>query len=403
MFKFLAFIVFSLSMFCVAVPNVCYASDVGLSEVQKQQAPERNNEVLNKVRASIQNILKKCQSATHFILYTVGLLGIMLIAMRMAFSDQNMQAFIAEVFKYTIVLGILYTAIANTDTITTWIQSFSMLALTDSVLASDPEDFQAKMFDVVLNILDRVAMRYESLSGFSNFGDKISTLFIGVFCIFLTAVIVLNYLITLIKMYLVINFGMLALATSGCSLTNRSATNYMRECISYAVQLFMLIAIAELAREIFTNFFLDDKHGFDNIIDYLLGVLIMLIFAVLSYSAPAAIGKLFDSENNAGHITPMASVAGAYRSGKWLADNTGLTAGGRAIKNFAKQKTRDLALGGLNKALTGTKNGMSNSYNYLTGKSGKTPSDAKPGINDAKSNFTSKSKPSDESLFGGKK
>lgn len=47
------------------------------------------------------------------------------------------------------------------------------------------------------------------------------------------AVILINYILTLIKLYFVLNIGVLAVALGGCSINNSYAMNYLKECFSY--------------------------------------------------------------------------------------------------------------------------------------------------------------------------
>lgn len=119
----LAVVFFSLSV------SPCYANSDIMSNAKKTEYTQNQKDIFNQIKTSIEDTSKKIQSAALKILYAVGLLGVILIGMRFVFSDSNIQAFFAEVVKYTLLMGILKFTIENADNIVTIIESFALNTL----------------------------------------------------------------------------------------------------------------------------------------------------------------------------------------------------------------------------------------------------------------------------------
>lgn len=290
----------------------CYASSDIMSNTQKTEYAQNQKDIFNQIKTSIEATSQKIQSAALKIFYTVGLLGVILIGMRFVFSDSNIQAFFAEVVKYTLLMGILKFTIENADGIVTIIESFALNTL-DNSKAVNTEDM---LIDRLLDTILMVATKVEA----AGWLDAIVYTVLGAIVVCLVTVILINFIIILVKMYLVVHVGIIAVALAGCSLTNKYALNYMRECISYALQLLSILAICMVLDSIMENQFTahtgkDASEILSTITDYFVTIAIFAIFAALSVSVPNAIGNLVDS-NGASSITPIAAAAAVYKAGK---------------------------------------------------------------------------------------
>ena len=290
----------------------CYASSDIMSNTQKTEYAQNQKDIFNQIKTSIEATSQKIQSAALKIFYTVGLLGVILIGMRFVFSDSNIQAFFAEVVKYTLLMGILKFTIENADGIVTIIESFALNTL-DNSKAVNTEDM---LIDRLLDTILMVATKVEA----AGWLDAIVYTVLGAIVVFLVTVILINFIIILVKMYLVVHVGIIAVALAGCSLTNKYALNYMRECISYALQLLSILAICMVLDSIMENQFTahtgkDASEILSTITDYFVTIAIFAIFAALSITVPNSIGNLVDS-NGASSITPIAAAAAVYKAGK---------------------------------------------------------------------------------------
>ena len=290
----------------------CYANSDIMSNTQKTEYAQNQKDIFNQIKTSIEATSQKIQSAALKIFYTVGLLGVILIGMRFVFSDSNIQAFFAEVVKYTLLMGILKFTIENADSIVTIIESFALNTL-DNSKAVNTEDM---LIDRLLDTILMVATKVEA----AGWIDAIIYTLLGAIIVCLVTVILINFIIILVKMYLVVHVGIIAVALAGCSLTNKYALNYMRECISYALQLLSILAICMVLDSIMENQFTahtgkDASEILSTITDYFVTIAIIAIFAALSISVPNAIGNLVDS-NGSSNLTPIAAAAASYKAAK---------------------------------------------------------------------------------------
>ena len=290
----------------------CYANSDIMSNTQKTEYAQNQKDIFNQIKTSIEATSQKIQSAALKIFYTVGLLGVILIGMRFVFSDSNIQAFFAEVVKYTLLMGILKFTIENADGIVTIIESFALNTL-DNSKAVNTEDM---LIDRLLDTILMVATKVEA----AGWLDAIVYTVLGAIIVFLVTVILINFIIILVKMYLVVHVGIIAVALAGCSLTNKYALNYMRECISYALQLLSILAICMVLDSIMENQFTahtgkNASEILSTITDYFVTIAIFAIFAALSITVPNSIGNLVDS-NGASSITPIAAAAAVYKASK---------------------------------------------------------------------------------------
>ena len=293
----------------------CYASSDIMSNTQKTEYAQNQKDIFNQIKTSIEATSQKIQSAALKIFYTVGLLGVILIGMRFVFSDSNIQAFFAEVVKYTLLMGILKFTIENADNIVTIIESFALNTLDNSKAVNTEDMLINRLLDTILMVATKVEA--------AGWIDAIIYTLLGAIIVCLVTVILINFIIILVKMYLVVHVGIIAVALAGCSLTNKYALNYMRECISYALQLLSILAICMVLDSIMENQFTahtgkDASEILSTITDYFVTIAIIAIFAALSISVPNAIGNLVDS-NGSSNLTPIAAAAASYKAAKLAA------------------------------------------------------------------------------------
>ena len=291
----------------------CYANSDIMSNTQKTEYAQNQKDIFNQIKTSIEATSQKIQSAALKIFYTVGLLGVILIGIRFVFSDSNIQAFFAEVVKYVLLMGILKFTIENADNIVTIIESFALNTLDNSKAVNTEDMLINRLLDTILMVATKVEA--------AGWIDAIIYTLLGAIIVCLVTVILINFIIILVKMYLVVHVGIIAVALAGCSLTNKYALNYMRECISYALQLLSILAICMVLDSIMENQFTahtgkDASEILSTITDYFVTIAIIAIFAALSISVPNAIGNLVDS-NGSSNLTPIAAAAASYKAAKW--------------------------------------------------------------------------------------
>lgn len=290
----------------------CYANSDIMSNTQKTEYAQNQKDIFNQIKTSIEATSQKIQSAALKIFYTVGLLGVILIGIRFVFSDSNIQAFFAEVVKYVLLMGILKFTIENADNIVTIIESFALNTLDNSKAVNTEDMLINRLLDTILMVATKVEA--------AGWIDAIIYTLLGAIIVCLVTVILINFIIILVKMYLVVHVGIIAVALAGCSLTNKYALNYMRECISYALQLLSILAICMVLDSIMENQFTahtgkDASEILSTITDYFVTIAIIAIFAALSISVPNAIGNLVDS-NGSSNLTPIAAAAASYKAAK---------------------------------------------------------------------------------------
>ena len=391
----------------------CYANSDIMSNTQKTEYAQNQKDIFNQIKTSIEATSQKIQSAALKIFYTVGLLGVILIGMRFVFSDSNIQAFFAEVVKYTLLMGILKFTIENADSIVTIIESFALNTLDNSKAVNTEDMLINRLLDTILMVATKVEA--------AGWIDAIIYTLLGAIIVFLVTVILINFIIILVKMYLVVHVGIIAVALAGCSLTNKYALNYMRECISYALQLLSILAICMVLDSIMENQFTahtgkDASEILSTITDYFVTIAIIAIFAALSITVPNSIGNLVDS-NGASSITPIAAAAAVYKAGKKAfgkkdkpsenGNKGSVTALSRATSLFSRKNLGEVAQPSASDIKTGLSgsNGSSESSSGSKSDLGSTNGSSKSSSgskSDLGSNTSSKSSSGSKSDLGSK-
>ena len=402
----LAVVFFSLSV------SPCYANSDIMSNAKKTEYTQNQKDIFNQIKTSIEDTSKKIQSAALKILYAVGLLGVILIGMRFVFSDSNIQAFFAEVVKYTLLMGILKFTIENADNIVTIIESFALNTLDNSKAVNTEDMLINRLLDTILMVATKVEA--------AGWIDAIIYTLLGAIIVCLVTVILINFIIILVKMYLVVHVGIIAVALAGCSLTNKYALNYMRECISYSLQLLSILAICMVLDSIMENQFTahtgkDASEILSTITDYFVTIAIIAIFAALSISVPNAIGNLVDS-NGSSNLTPIAAAAASYKAAKWAfgkkdkpsenGNKGSVTALSRATSLFSRKNLGEVAQPSASDIKTGLSGSNGSSKSSSGSKSdlgSKGSSESSSGSkSDLGSNTSSKSSSGSKSDLGSK-
>lgn len=256
--------------------------------------------IISEIKSSVETANKKLVVAAKKILYTMLLISIVLLGYK-CISGGDFHALFIELGKFFIIAGALYGIVENTDYIIKIIESIPSIVL-DAKDTSNPE---SKIMKVLLDLVEQVGAVIEA----TNWKMKIPVAIVGLSAIALVTIILINYIIILLKMYFVINIGVIAVGLGGCSINNRYAMNYLKEAISYSLQLLAMMMIIVTLSTYIQNFIQNSTMAKDvsSLLPCIMLTIVVSIFAVLSISIPNSISQLIDGFGH-NSISPIAAA-----------------------------------------------------------------------------------------------
>ena len=269
--------------------------------------------IIETIKQSIEESNAKIVLAAKHILYTMLLASILLIGFK-CISGDNFTNFFAELFKFIFIAGVIFWAIEHSGDIIATIEKIPQFIMDTG--GKRPEE---DIFNILADQILSAGARIDAASWY----DKPTMTIVSVISIAFITIILINYILLMIKMYFVLNIGVLALAIGGCSIHNQYAMNYLKECLSYTLQLITLIIIIKVLIT-YTNEFLPLQNDVSTILACILFTVVTAIFAVLAEQIPNAVGSLIGGSSSSG-ISPMSAAKTAAAA---------TTAAATAINNF---------------------------------------------------------------------
>ena len=252
--------------------------------------------IIETIKLSIEKANTKIVKAAKHILYTMLLASILLIGFK-CISGDNFSNFFAELFKFIFIAGVIFWAIEHSGDIIATIEKIPQFIMDTG--GKNPEE---DIFNILADQILSAGARIDAASWY----DKPTMTIVSVISIAFITIILINYILLMIKMYFVLNIGVLALAIGGCSIHNQYAMNYLKECLSYTLQLITLIIIIKILIT-YTNEFLPLQNDVSTILACILFTVVTAIFAVLSEQIPNAVGSLIGGSSSSG-ISPMSAT-----------------------------------------------------------------------------------------------
>ena len=270
--------------------------------------------IIETIKVSIEKVNTKIVKAAKNILYTMLLASILLIGFK-CISGDNFTNFFAELFKFIFIAGVIFWAIEHSSDIIATIEKIPQFIMETPGGYKPEED--------IFNILEDQILSAGARIDAASWYDKPTMTIVSVISIAFITIILINYILLMIKMYFVLNIGVLALAIGGCSIHNQYAMNYLKECLSYTLQLITLIILIKILVT-YTNEFLPLQNDVSTILACILFTVVTAIFAVLAEQIPNAVGSLIGGSSSSG-ISPMSAAKTAAAA---------TTAAATAINNF---------------------------------------------------------------------
>ena len=270
--------------------------------------------IIETIKVSIEKVNTKIVKAAKNILYTMLLASILLIGFK-CISGDNFTNFFAELFKFIFIAGVIFWAIEHSSDIIATIEKIPQFIMETPGGYKPEED--------IFNILEDQILSAGARIDAASWYDKPTMTIVSIISIAFITIILINYILLMIKMYFVLNIGVLALAIGGCSIHNQYAMNYLKECLSYTLQLITLIILIKILVT-YTNEFLPLQNDVSTILACILFTVVTAIFAVLAEQIPNAVGSLIGGSSSSG-ISPMSAAKTAAAA---------TTAAATAINNF---------------------------------------------------------------------
>ncbi len=269
--------------------------------------------IIETIKQSIEKSNAKIVLAAKNILYTMLLASILLIGFK-CISGDNFTNFFVELFKFIFIAGVIFWAIEHSGNIIATIEKIPQF-----IMDTGGKRLEEDIFNILADQILSAGARIDAASWY----DKPTMTIVSVISIAFITIILINYILLMIKMYFVLNIGVLALAIGGCSIHNQYAMNYLKECLSYTLQLITLIILIKVLIT-YTNEFLPLQNDVSTILACILFTVVTAIFAVLSEQIPNAVGSLIGGSSSSG-ISPMSAAKTAAAA---------TTAAATAINNF---------------------------------------------------------------------
>lgn len=268
----------------------------------------------------IQQATEKATVAVRNACYTVFKAGLVIsivaAAARLLFQGANFQAFCMEMVKVVFWGGLALGIINHTDTITSLVLNFADYFLWDDYSFSD----QGVLF-AMLDRLDTINFTFGQKLNWSitgNWGLSLTLFFVLGAITVCFAVMFINYLFLITKLYLVLNLGIIAVAVGGAAVSNRYAMNYLKQVVGYAIEL-MVFAVFLSVIFYYVNMMTKGTNAMQDLLstaqDAIYLVLPLAVFAVLSTIVPRSISALVEAPHEHAGV---GVIAGAMAAGNAL-------------------------------------------------------------------------------------
>lgn len=252
--KMLFTVLFSALALFVATAEPSYAGD----EEKKVTSPQISViNTLNLIKSSALKVSEKLSEKALELLWGLALISLSFLAIKQIFSGADFNTLFAEIVKFIMTIGFFifilnpkYIGIAK---LIKFVEDWLNIIQTDGVPNHTPEQFIRNIFNsgwlvfcwVVSCGKDRLYLDFV-WPGFSDLAQYIisiivvSALFIVFIC--MTA----NFILTLVKAYITICCGVLAVGFGGLTWTNSWAVNYLKQLIKFGFELMCFVFIVDI-------------------------------------------------------------------------------------------------------------------------------------------------------------
>lgn len=380
--KTLLAVLCSALMLLTILASPCYA------EAEPKEKLGVNSNTASYPVVSITNAFKKqagelgvklAEKATQ-LLWGLALITLCFVGIKQIFSGADFNTLFSEMIKFIMGIGfflwILDPKYIGVGKLITFVENFvKIIPIGDITIhgkaldSTDATHFVGSIFDIGWAILCSVATRGQSIDElFTRYPEDmfmwpeyIFSLIIVILIFVLYISISANYILTLVKAYITICCGVLAVGFGGLTWTNSWAVNYLKQLVKLGFELLAFVFVVSLMIKVQTGFL--HVYVFSGHVIPFEETLLLLLMTVmtffLAHSIPPAVTSMMSGEGGGFSMSAASQGAMAMTAAK----ATGVT----GLAKFGAKGTGKLA-----------KWGASSIYKRIKGSGKEGSADIKP-------------------------
>lgn len=348
--KMLFAVLFSALALFVVTAELSYAGD----KITPQGNPHADvTNTMKLVKESAIKISEKLSDRATELLWGLALISLAILAIKQIFNGANFNTLFAEMIKFIMGIGffvwILDPKYIGVGKLITFVEGWLNIIPTGGVSNHTPEAFIKNMFTAGWRVLCEVASlgKYALDLDFiipgileGGFGAYALSLIIAsaVFIIFIC--MTANFILTLVKAYITICCGVIAVGFGGLTWTNSWAVNYLKQLVKLGFELMCFVFIVNVLLGMILTVINQPSLEMRpiNLSEVFVIFTESLLIFILAHSVPSAVVSMIEGhDTKSSEMSPVAQGAMAMKTGS-LAMKTGSLAKQGASKLYARLK-----------------------------------------------------------------
>lgn len=348
--KMLFAVLFSALALFVVMAEPSYAGD----KITPQANPAMSiANTMKLVKQSAIKISEKLSERATELLWGLALISLSFLAIKQIFSGADFNTLFAEIVKFIMTIGffvfILNPKYVGVDKLITFVEGWLDIIPTGGVSNHTPEAFIKNMFVTGWRVLCYVASLGKQVL---NLDFIIPGIMDGGFCAYALSLLIAiaifilflcmtaNFILTIVKAYITICCGVLAVGFGGLTWTNSWAVNYLKQLVKLGFELMCFVFIVNVLLDMILTVI--NQPTLQKRPMYLSEAFVIfaesLLIFILAHSVPSAVVSMIEGhDTKSSEMSPVAQGAMAMKTGS-LAMKTGSLAKQGASKVYARLK-----------------------------------------------------------------
>ena len=348
--KMLFAVLFSALALFVVMAEPSYAGD----KITPQANPAMSiANTMKLVKQSAIKISEKLSERATELLWGLALISLSFLAIKQIFSGADFNTLFAEIVKFIMTIGffvfILNPKYVGVGKLITFVEGWLDIIPTGGVSNHTPEAFIENMFVTGWRVLCYVASLGKQVL---NLDFIIPGIMDGGFCAYALSLLIAiaifilflcmtaNFILTIVKAYITICCGVLAVGFGGLTWTNSWAVNYLKQLVKLGFELMCFVFIVNVLLDMILTVI--NQPTLQKRPMYLSEAFVIfaesLLIFILAHSVPSAVVSMIEGhDTKSSEMSPVAQGAMAMKTGS-LAMKTGSLAKQGASKVYARLK-----------------------------------------------------------------
>lgn len=378
--KTLLTVLCSALMLSTIIAEPCYAEGIPADSVTYRTASAPVITLTNKFKSEAENLGKDLANKSIQLLWGLALITLCFVGIKQIFSGADFNTLFAEMVKFIMGIGfflfILDPKYIGVGKLITFVEDFvKIIPIGDikingkSLDSANATNFVGTIFSLGWNVLCMIAtyggskdsLYFEQPPSLGDWPMYVLSLIVVSLIFVLYISISANYILTLVKAYVTICCGVLAVGFGGLTWTNTWAVNYLKQLVKLGFELMAFVFTVSLMLKTqvgFLNVYIYQSKTLPFQVTLLLFLMAVLTF-ILAHSIPTAVTSMIEGGATGSFAQSAASQGAMAKSTAKLGKNVATSGAG-------------LAMGGAGLAMKGA------SKLYARLKGGKGSVDVKP-------------------------